>query len=224
MIVRHDVLSGSMSKLPHTRYERNSLRAGFGYCIGVDEVGVGCLAGPVVVCAAYFSPEFFRTRHPALSAVRDSKLLTASTREALARALSAERLLTYRLSVVSSRSIDARNILRATHDGMAKAVHACVAASTVRRPLVLVDGNRRISDIALEQRTIVGGDRIVFTIACASILAKVHRDAFMTRAAKKYPEYGFEKHKGYGTKLHYERLALHGPSPLHRTSFRLTPR
>ncbi len=211
-----------MKNLPHKTFERNYLAQGYDCVIGVDEVGMGCLAGPVVVCATLLRAPFFDAPHPELSGVRDSKLLSAMQRERYARAVKKEQHITQVLVVVPPRDVDTYNVLQAARRGMAVAVTRLVRSSNVQRPMILVDGNRLIPDIPWLQRTIVGGDRRVFAIACASILAKVHRDALMVRASKKYPHYGFETHKGYGTKLHYARLAEFGPSVVHRKSFRLT--
>ncbi len=204
--------------------ERNCFVEGYDCVIGVDEVGMGCLAGPVVVCATLLSAEFFSTSHPELKDVRDSKLLSPTQRERLARLLRSQQHLSRVIVTIPPRDVDRYNVLQAALRGMAAAVTRLMRDSKFRGPMILVDGNRPIPSIVWSQRSIVGGDRRVFSIACASILAKVHRDALMVRSSKRYPDYGFEQHKGYGTKLHYERLAVHGPTPMHRLTFRLTGR
>ncbi len=209
-----------MYKKPSTTFERNAFRAGDDCVVGIDEVGMGCLAGPVVVCAVALQASFFDAIHRELAGVRDSKLLSVAQRENLAERLAVCSGIVSSVAVVSPRDVDRYNVLHASHRGMKKAIERVINIMRPESPRVLVDGNRSIPDIAYPQRSIVGGDRRVFLIACASILAKVHRDALMVRASLRYPGYGFEHHKGYGTVLHYRQLAIHGPSPLHRRSFR----
>jgi ribonuclease HII len=211
-----------MKNLPQKTLERNHLAQGYDCVIGVDEVGMGCLAGPVVVCAMLISPAFFDTTHPELSGIRDSKLLSARQREHFVRLLRRTPHIARVVVTIPPRDVDTYNVLRAAQRGMAHAVERLVRTSGVRRPAVLVDGNRPIPALSWFQATIIGGDRRVFAISCASIFAKVHRDGLMVRASRTYPHYGFEMHKGYGTKLHYARLAQFGPSAIHRKSFRLT--
>lgn len=209
-----------MTKLPHKSLERALLAAKHGLVVGVDEVGMGCLAGPVVVCAAVFTPQFYQGRWRSLEHLRDSKLLASHQREQFARALKAHPHVRYAIAVIPPRQIDQLNIYQAARLGMRRAI-ARLKLSASHRPVILVDGPHAIEGIALPQRAIVKGDQSVFAIAAASVLAKVHRDALMTRAAQRYPGYGFEVHKGYGTPAHRASLRALGPSAFHRKSFTL---
>lgn len=207
-------------KIPHKTLERSLFRAGYPCVIGVDEVGMGCLAGPVTVCAVLLTPSFYRRRHRNLQWLRDSKMLRPHQRTMYARRLMAEPLLKYRVVSASPATIDRMNIYQAARHAMRRAIRGVTMRH--QRGMVLVDGRGRIEGIRQDQTPVVKGDRKVFAIACASIIAKVYRDALMERMAKRYPGYGLEIHKGYATKLHRARLAELGPSPLHRRSFRST--
>lgn len=178
--------------------------------VGVDEAGRGPLAGPVVVAAVLLGREV----PPALWDARDSKLLSASRREELYVRIRYEAL------AVSAawghpREIERVNILTATLAAMRRAVRRLKAPEA----LVLVDGNRRIPGLEQPQLTVVGGDRLSLSVACASIVAKVVRDRWMRRLDRCHPGYGFASHKGYGTKRHLEALARLGPSPIHRRTY-----
>ncbi len=175
---------------------------------GVDEVGRGPLAGPVVAAAVVLDP-----RRP-IEGLRDSKLLTPRRRREVARDIRAHAL-AWGIGRVGSRRIDAGDILDATWRAMRRAL----ARLAVEPAAVLVDGRLRVPGLAWPQRAIVKGDRRCASIAAASILAKVARDAFMTRADRRYPGYGFGLHKGYATAAHLEALGRLGPSPIHRCSF-----
>ncbi len=174
---------------------------------GVDEAGRGPLAGPVVAAAVILDPD-----HP-IAGLADSKALTAKKREQLADAIRAHALC-ISVAEASVEEIDRLNILQATMLAMQRAV----AGLRLKPGLVWVDGNRAP---LLEQpvRTIVKGDATVPAISAASILAKVHRDAWCAAIHAEYPEYGFGAHKGYPTAEHLAALRLHGPGPWHRRSF-----
>lgn len=174
---------------------------------GVDEAGRGPLAGPVYA-AAVILPRGFE-----LPGLDDSKKLTEKKREKLFD-LIRDNAVAYSIATASEKEIDEINILNATYLAMNRAIEGLA----VKAEFALIDGNRS-TGILLPNQTVVGGDGIYSCIAAASILAKVSRDRFMLEMAEKYPEYAFEKHKGYGTKLHYERLREHGPSEIHRLSF-----
>lgn len=174
---------------------------------GVDEAGRGPLAGPVYA-AAVILPRGFE-----LPGLDDSKKLTEKKREKLFD-LIRDNAVAYSIANASEKEIDEINILNATYLAMNRAIEGL----SVKAEFALIDGNRS-TGITLPNQTVVGGDGIYSCIAAASILAKVSRDRFMLEMAEKYPEYAFEKHKGYGTKLHYERLREHGPSEIHRLSF-----
>lgn len=197
-------------EIPTDITERALFREGYQSIIGVDEVGMGCLAGPVVVCAVRFHRIL-----PKIQGIRDSKLLSSGQRDACVRALQHHRI-PFVISYCYPKTIDRINIYQAARKAMRRAVRK------LNGDIILVDGPHPITGLNLPQRAIIKGDRTVFAIAAASILAKWHRDRMMTRYAKRFPEYGFEKHKGYGTKLHYAALTAHGPCELHRKSFTLS--
>lgn len=208
-----------MVKVPHKTLERKLFAQGYDCVVGVDEVGMGCLAGPVVVCAALFTHSFYERPHRRLHWLRDSKLLQAHQRESFARELMADRSIRYAVSVVYPREIDALNIFQAARTGMRRAIGRLGISG---KSIVLVDGPHRVAGVPHEQIPIIKGDRKIFAIACASIIAKVHRDAMMLRYSKRFPGYGLEQHKGYATAFHRARLAELGPCVLHRRSFQLT--
>ena len=176
------------------RIERELFASGIQTICGVDEAGRGPLAGPVYAAAVILPPE---TVIPGLD---DSKKLTEAKREALFPVI-CEQALAYGIGFADEKEIDGINILQATFLAMRRAV----AQLAVKPELALVDGNRD-PGFDLPVRTVVKGDSLSANIAAASVLAKVSRDRVMTELAKQYPAYGFEIHKGYGTKLHYEAL------------------
>jgi ribonuclease HII len=186
---------------------RALMRGGARVVAGVDEVGMGPLAGPVVAAAVALPA---RVRLPGLD---DSKRLAAPVRERLAAAIRAEAL-AVAVAELWPDEIDRRNIYRAGLEAMRRAV----AALAVPPDHVLVDA-RTIPDLAVPQTPLVGGDALDGSIAAASIVAKVHRDAIMVRLDADYPGYGFARHKGYATASHLAALRRRGPTPLHRRSF-----
>ena len=174
---------------------------------GVDEAGRGPLAGPVYAAAVRLP------RGIEIAGLNDSKKLTEKKREALFDEI-CEKALAYAVASASVAEIEEKNILGATYLAMNRAIEQLNPAPE----LALIDGNRS-AGICLPSRCIVKGDARCADIAAASILAKVSRDRYMLRMAALFPEYGFEQHKGYGTKQHYEALRRFGPSPIHRPSF-----
>jgi ribonuclease HII len=174
---------------------------------GVDEVGRGCLAGPVYAAAVILP------RRHGLIGLADSKQLTAEQREALAPKIH-KRALTWAVGIASVAEIDRLNILRATFLAMARAVQAL----GLKPELCLVDGNQ-VPDLGCAVRTVVGGDATVRSIMAASIIAKVARDAELARLHEEYPQYGFLRHNGYATPEHLAALQQHGPCAIHRMSF-----
>ena len=190
-------------------FERSLAAQGFLRVAGVDEVGRGPLAGPVV-CAAVILPLEEDRR---IVGIDDSKKLSAKKREALAEKIKAVAR-AYAIAEVDAATIDEINILQATRLCMKRAVDMLVPAAD----MVLTDGNMTL-DIALPQRSIVRGDALVCSIGAASILAKVHRDALMAEYAKLYPEYAFESNAGYGTKAHIQAIREVGICPIHRRTF-----
>lgn len=181
--------------------------SGFSPLCGVDEAGRGPLAGPV------YAASVILPRGLEIPGLNDSKALTEKKREALFDVI-CEKALACAVARAEVEEIEALNILNATYLAMNRAI----AALAVKPALALIDGNRA-SGIETPNRCIVKGDARCADIAAASILAKVSRDRYMLEMAARYPEYAFERHKGYGTKLHYERLREFGPSPIHRMSF-----
>lgn len=206
--------------LPQKTLERKLFKDGYKYIYAVDEVGMGCLAGPVVVCAVGITNTFYNKHHKKLHWLRDSKLLQSKQRETFAAELLKQDDLAYALTYCHPATIDKFNIYQAAREAMRRAIRK-IQPNIELKNIVLVDGKTKIRDLPLEQMAIVKGDRRVFAIACASIIAKVYRDKMMTNYDKKYPGYGFAKHKGYGTKLHQVQLASLGPCTIHRKSFRL---
>ena len=180
---------------------------GFSLICGVDEAGRGPLAGPVYAAAVILP------RDAVIDGLNDSKKLTEKKRDALFDVIT-ERALAYGIASASVKEIEEFNILNATFLAMNRAIAKLDPAPE----LALIDGNRN-TGIAMPSRCIVKGDSRCADIAAASILAKVSRDRYMLTLAEKYPQYHFEQHKGYGTKLHYEALREYGPSPEHRPSF-----
>ena len=193
--------------------EKGIFDLGYQLVAGVDEAGRGPLAGPVVAACVVIGPDF-KIDSDELKLVADSKKLSAKNREKLFSVIK-EKALAVEISVISHTVIDRINILQASLLAMKKAVEAC----KTQPDFVLIDGNMRIPGLLKKQQAIVSGDAKVFCIAAASIIAKVSRDFLMSEADKKYPNYQFAKHKGYGTKLHLERLNTYGPCDIHRRSF-----
>jgi ribonuclease HII len=183
--------------------------ASFKTPVGVDEVGRGCIAGPVVACACLIKPGC------ELPKVYDSKALTKEDREDLFFVLSQLEGFHFAFGVVSSFEIDQINILQATFKAMRTAIERlpCIYDQ------ILVDGSLIIPGITTPQEAIVKGDAKEPLISAASIMAKVYRDHLMTLLARRYPEYGFDIHKGYGTALHLEAIEKYGPLDEHRKSF-----
>ena len=193
------------------RYEREAMEEGCALVCGCDEAGAGPLAGPVYAAAVILP---LGADIPGLD---DSKKLTEKKREALFPVIQ-ERALAWSVAFVDAAEIDRTDILSARM----KAMQLAIDRLAKRPDFALIDGNRdrgRTAAITVPHRCLVKGDSLSASIAAASILAKVSRDRYMVDMAAKYPEYRFDRHKGYGTKLHYELLAQHGPSLIHRKTF-----
>ena len=193
------------------QYEREAMEQGPRCVCGCDEAGAGPLAGPVYAAAVVLP---FGLEIPGLN---DSKKLTEKKRETLFPVIQAQAL-AWSVASVSAEEIDATDILSARM----KAMQLAIDGLSLPAEFALIDGNRdkgRSAAIRTEHRCVVKGDALSASIAAASILAKVSRDRYMVEMAERYPQYAFEQHKGYGTKLHYERLELYGPSPIHRLTF-----
>lgn len=178
-----------------------------GYLAGVDEAGRGPLAGPVFAAAVILAD------YVIIEGINDSKKLSEKKRELLYDEI-CEKAISYCVASVDEKEIDDINILQATF----KAMRNAVSGLSVTPDYVLIDGNKSPSTSFAEE-TVVKGDSKSMSIAAASILAKVSRDRYITGIADKYPGYGFEKHKGYGTKAHYEAIEKLGICPIHRKTF-----
>lgn len=174
---------------------------------GIDEAGRGPLAGPVCAAAVILPP------HLEIPGLNDSKKLTDKRRRELVPIIK-EQAIAYGIAFATHQEIDEINILQATFLAMQRALDQLA----VRPELALIDGNRE-KDFGIPVKTVVKGDSLSANIAAASILAKVTRDDWMEEMADKYPEYGFEVHKGYGTKAHYAALTEHGATDIHRMTF-----
>ena len=196
-----------MSEVNMWAIEDECRAEGYTVICGVDEAGRGPLAGPVCA-AAVILPD-----HLELPGLNDSKKLSDKKRRELVPLIK-EQAIAYGIGLADEKEIDEINILQATYLAMERAI----AQLEGKADLALIDGNRA-KDFGLPVKTVVKGDSLSASIAAASILAKVTRDDMMEAYAGEYPGYGFEIHKGYGTKAHYEALTAHGPSPIHRMTF-----
>jgi ribonuclease HII len=190
-------------------FEEQAHAEGYKFIAGVDEVGRGCLAGAVVAGAVILDlskplPEF----------LNDSKKLSAKKRELIAEEIK-KNALAFAVGQIEADEIDRINILEATK----KAMILAVKNLSLKADFLLIDA-LQLKDLDIPQKGIIKGDAISASIAAASIIAKVYRDNLMKDFSKTYPEYGFEKHAGYGTKAHFEAIKTHGACPLHRKSFR----
>jgi ribonuclease HII len=189
-------------------HEESLRQSGTHPVAGIDEAGRGPLAGPVVAAAVILPADFTH------AVLRDSKQLSPRQRAVLHEELTSDPRILWSVSIVEAEEVDRINILRATHEAMRR--------SALSLPLspqhVLIDG-LPVPHFPFPQTAIVRGDQTSFSIAAASVIAKVHRDRIMASMDETYPGYAFSKHKGYGTALHLERLRRHGPSPIHRRSF-----
>lgn len=180
---------------------------GFNIICGVDEAGRGPLAGPVYAAAVILPSDCV------IEGLNDSKKLTEKKREVLFDVIK-EKALAYGIASADEKEIDEINILNATFLAMKRAIDAL----SVKPDLALIDGNQK-PHTDIEEVTVIKGDAKSMSIAAASVLAKVSRDRFMLEMAEKYPQYEFARHKGYGTKLHYEKIAQYGVCDIHRRTF-----
>jgi ribonuclease HII len=198
------------------QFERQAWGQGYKRLAGVDEAGRGPLAGPVMAAALVFDREFLEAeQYGVLKEINDSKKLTARQRDELFAFLASSPFVSYSVGVANVREVDERNILRATHLAMNRAL----AGLELAPDFALVDG-LPVPGLPCLSQAIVEGDSRSLSIAAASIIAKVTRDRVMLEIDHAYPLYGFSRHKGYGTKNHLQALLEHGPCPEHRRSFR----
>ena len=189
-------------------YEQQAIEAGYKIICGIDEAGRGPLAGPVHAAAVVLPIGL------EIEGLNDSKKLTEKKREQLFDII-CEKAIDYSIGVATEQEIDEINILNATF----LAMHRAVEGLKIKPDYALIDGNQYPRIPFVMEETVVKGDAKSMSIAAASILAKVSRDRFMLQKAEEYPQYQFEKHKGYGTKVHYEAIREYGPSPIHRLTF-----
>ncbi len=190
-------------------FEKQARSEGFLFVAGVDEVGRGCIAGPVVAAACILD---LTKQVP--EDLNDSKKLTEKQRDDIAEELRATAI-AFAVGEVEPEEIDRINILEATKLAMVKAIENLRPSADY----LLIDA-LRLKQLSIPQKPIIKGDSIAYSIAAASVIAKTHRDALMKSYDAEYPEYGFASHKGYGCKSHYDALREHGPCPLHRKTFR----
>ena len=194
--------------MPDLSHERALAEEGFQRIAGIDEAGRGPLAGPVSVAAVVLPEDYSH------SVLTDSKKLSEKRREELYEEITGDERIHWASVLVDASEIDEINILQATWAGMRRAFLKLDPPADI----ALIDG-KPIKGFPTEHRALVKGDSLSLSIAAASIIAKVERDRLMKEYAGKYPEYGFERHKGYGTQAHREALREHGPFPIHRRSF-----
>jgi len=209
--------------------EKKLLAEGYAFVLGTDEAGRGPLCGPVVAAAAIYRDATFaipEEKVKLMDFVRDSKTISPKKREEIFDFIHENFYIG--IGLCDHQTIDEINILEASFLAMKKAVTDLKTKFRRELPnfdnnIILVDGNKKIPNLSLYQMSVVGGDRIVKSISAASIIAKVTRDRMMLEMDKKYPEYGFAKHKGYGTKLHMAALQQFGPCEIHRQTFEPMP-
>lgn len=203
-------------KMLNLTEEQNLFKEGCCLMGALDEAGRGPLVGPVVAACVVINPDFIlkNINNKDLAGIKDSKKLSSKKREFLFEIIKKE-FVEVGVGICNHETIDRVNILEATFLAMKKAL-----GDLKQKPdFLLVDGKLPISNLSLKQKPIINGDNLVFSIAAASIIAKVTRDRLMDNIHQAYPQYGFDKHKGYGTKLHMDCLKKYGPCPFHRKSF-----
>lgn len=208
-------------QIPDLNEEQKLWRQGLQYVAGIDEVGRGPLAGPVVAAAVVIkntprnSISFLQADGKELI-IKDSKKLSPKQREKIFKLLVKSPSIDYGIGVISEKVIDKVNIL----EGSLLAMKQAVRDLKTYPEFLLIDGQYTLEDISLSQKAIIHGDSKVYSIAVASIIAKVTRDRLMEQMHNKYPAYRFDIHKGYGTKLHLDALRKYGPCEIHRRSFK----
>jgi len=222
-----------MSKQPNLSYEKKLWKEGIEFVIGIDEVGRGCLAGPVTAGAVCLLP-FCQYNDLQIKErkIRDSKKLSPLAREGIFKTFRNSSFLRWSTASVSHTIIDKKNIVEATKLAMEEAIRKLLKKIyfdererevLFKRTFLLIDGKIELFDGRIPQKSIVRGDEKILSIALASIMAKVKRDRIMKRYHQKYPQYNFAQHKGYPTFLHFLSLKKFGSSPIHRLSF-LSPK
>ncbi|TSC95451.1 MAG: ribonuclease HII [Parcubacteria group bacterium Athens1014_10] len=205
--------------LPDFSYETKLLKKGFKNIAGLDEVGRGSLAGPIVAGAVILnSKQYIKIKNKNLKySIKDSKKLSPKQREKLFEIITS-RVSAWAIGAINEKIIDKIGIAKAN----ALVIKKAAKNLNVKPDFLLIDGNLKIDKIVIPNYNVIKGDEKIFSCACASILAKVYRDRLMKeKFHKKYQLYGFDKHKGYGTKYHLEMIERHGLCPLHRKSFKI---
>ena len=188
--------------------EQDFHKQGYKYICGIDEAGRGPLAGPVVVASVIMPPDSI------IEGVNDSKKVSEKKREILYDKI-IEEAINYSVAIISEKEIDKINILNATKEGLTQSI----ANLKIRPDLILVDALDKIDTLGIPFKPIIKGDALVYSISCASIIAKVTRDRIMRQMDEIYPEYGFAGHKGYGTAKHIQAIKEYGLCDIHRKSF-----
>jgi ribonuclease HII len=208
-------------QLPDLGYEKKYWESGVRLLAGIDEAGRGPLAGPVVAGAVVVFPEIAEkmATDPDFRLVRDSKTLSARQREKAYDFVAAN--FPFGVGFSGHETIDRVNILQAAYLAMKKALSDLQRKLQGDVEMILIDGRGLIPNISVSQENIINGDRISFSISAASIVAKVSRDRMMTELDAKFPEYGFARHKGYGTREHFKMIEKYGPCEVHRKSFKI---
>ncbi len=211
------------AKSPNLREEQKLWQQGYDFVVGLDEVGRGPLAGPVCAAAVCVTQTAAaQCQVPSdkckVKNIRDSKKLSANQREQWYKFLTTQANIKWGIGLVSEKIIDRINILAATKLAMKKALED-LEKKGVPADYLLLDGNFLLEGLSLSQKAVKRGDEKIWSCAAASIIAKVTRDRLMVKYHQKYPDYGFDKHKGYGTRMHFAALNKHGPCAIPRRSF-----
>ena len=201
--------------------EKKLWKKGYAVVAGIDEAGRGPLAGPVVSGAVFIAEKDFKEAKK-IKSVKDSKKLTEKKRKEVYGNLLKNKKIKWGIGIVSEKVIDKINILEATKLSMIKAVKDLEKKNRIKIDFLILDGKMRLK-MGKDQESIIKADDKVFSVSAASIIAKVTRDKIMLRYDKKYPQYNFKKHKGYGTKEHVEMIIKYGMCPIHRRSFHFLP-
>lgn len=194
------------------KFEENLYNEGNKLICGIDEAGRGPLAGPVAVGAVVMK------KASMLEWVNDSKKVTEKRREILYDRI-IEDSLAWSVQLISEKEIDELNILNATKKGVTLAIKDIIEQLKAKPDIIILDALRELDTCDIPYQSIIKGDATCYSISCASILAKVTRDRLMKKYDEKYPQYGFAKHKGYGTKMHIDAIKQYGPSEIHRKTF-----